>query len=306
LPNKPDKKQKENTLISDDQKERIKKEIQPFVAKGIDSWLHGVAKVDLFEAAETHLAPEHVIEKIEIIEKYLPGYLTKDKRILEVGIGFGAFSAYTRKSLSWDVYGLEPDTIALESATKLSKLIENKVFPIVRAEGEFIPYADNTFDFIYSSNVIEHVIDPGSVLKESLRVLKPGGYIFFTFPNYGSWWEGHYGILWLPNMSKWLAKIYVSLFGRDPRYIDTLQFMSVSFVKKLLENSDQIRVLTYGKDMWEARMKSLDFYGGGSSYKLKPILRLFKKIPLIYPTAIFIGGLLEWYYPIILVIQKNP
>jgi len=131
-------------LISENDKERIKREIRPLVAKGIDTWLQGVANDDSFSAAETHLSFEHVLEKVRTIEKYLPGYLTQGKRILELGIGFGAFAIYTRKSLSWNVFGCEPDLIALESAAQLSKVVENDVFPVVRAKGEFIPYAENS------------------------------------------------------------------------------------------------------------------------------------------------------------------
>jgi SAM-dependent methyltransferase len=294
-------------LISQAEKERIDREVRPLVARGIDAWLHGVARVDFFAAAETHLAPEHVVEKVDVIRRYLPGYLKEGSTILEVGIGFGAFAVYTRKSLAWHVFGCEPDALALDSAVRLSRIVGNAALPVAEALGEFIPYAADSFDLIYSSNVLEHVADPGAVLSESLRVLKPGGYLFFTFPNYGSWWEGHYGILWPPYMPKWIARRYVRLFGRDPAYIDTLQFMTVPLVEKLLKpHAAQIHVLSYGRDMWEARMQTLDFYGGGSSYKLKPILGFIKKIPLLYPLAILIGGWLKWHYPIILVLQKDP
>ena len=56
------------------------------------------------------------------------------------------------------------------------------------------PFPTSYFDVVYSSNVLEHVNEPPKVIGEIIRVLKPGGHAQIVVPNYGSWWEGHYGI----------------------------------------------------------------------------------------------------------------
>jgi SAM-dependent methyltransferase len=43
-------------------------------------------------------------------------------------------------------------------------------------------FDDNSFDTVFSSQVIEHVEDHAGMLKESFRVLKPGGYAIYTAP----------------------------------------------------------------------------------------------------------------------------
>lgn len=53
--------------------------------------------------------------------------------------------------------------------------------------GEPLPFADGHFDIVVSMDVIEHVPDPGPWLVEVMRVLRPGGLIFLTTPNYASW-----------------------------------------------------------------------------------------------------------------------
>lgn len=46
-------------------------------------------------------------------------------------------------------------------------------------------FEDNFFDFILSSDVLEHMPWPEKALKESHRILKPGGSHVFTVPFYG-------------------------------------------------------------------------------------------------------------------------
>ena len=53
-------------------------------------------------------------------------------------------------------------------------------------ENESIPYSDNTFDFIYSKSVIEHVRNADNFVSESYRVLKPGGIAVFMTPDWGT------------------------------------------------------------------------------------------------------------------------
>lgn len=49
-----------------------------------------------------------------------------------------------------------------------------------------LPYRDSSFHAVVSMDVVEHVPEPLPWLREALRVLKPGGLLFLTTPNYGS------------------------------------------------------------------------------------------------------------------------
>ena len=55
-----------------------------------------------------------------------------------------------------------------------------------------LPYPDNTFDAAILSEVLEHLDDDVSALKEIYRVLKPGGVVVITVPN------ANYPFLWDP------------------------------------------------------------------------------------------------------------
>ncbi|HEY1790727.1 MAG TPA: glycosyltransferase, partial [Verrucomicrobiae bacterium] len=51
------------------------------------------------------------------------------------------------------------------------------------APGDALPVADASQDFVLSSHVIEHFFDPIKAIKEWLRVVRPGGYIFIIAPH---------------------------------------------------------------------------------------------------------------------------
>jgi SAM-dependent methyltransferase len=52
----------------------------------------------------------------------------------------------------------------------------------VKAELSRIPFVTGGFDSVLSIQVLEHVADPGEVLRELRRVLKPGGSLMLTAP----------------------------------------------------------------------------------------------------------------------------
>lgn len=49
--------------------------------------------------------------------------------------------------------------------------------------GEQIPYDENTFNFLLSEHVLEHITNPIKILKEWIRVLKPNGVLFCFLPH---------------------------------------------------------------------------------------------------------------------------
>ena len=49
-------------------------------------------------------------------------------------------------------------------------------------DGRGIPLKDDTVDCAMATEVFEHCPDPEQVMRESLRVLKPGAFLFFTVP----------------------------------------------------------------------------------------------------------------------------
>lgn len=53
----------------------------------------------------------------------------------------------------------------------------------VVANGNELPFKDNEWDFVINSHVLEHFFDPIKAIKEWMRVIKPGGYVYMIVPH---------------------------------------------------------------------------------------------------------------------------
>jgi SAM-dependent methyltransferase len=92
----------------------------------------------------------------------------KEGRLLDLGCGSKPFR---RPGIDWVGFDVEgnPFADAVGSATSL-------------------PFADGSFDHVLSTQVLEHVDDPQRTLMECARVLRPGGTLILSAPQY---WELH-------------------------------------------------------------------------------------------------------------------
>lgn len=110
---------------------------------------------------------------------YLRKVISKNSCVLEVGFGEGYGIHHISQKAKMTV-GLELSEAYVENA---KKKYSNSSCTFMRYDGEKIPFEDNTFDYVISCMVIEHVLDIYTYLKEIYRVLKPGGYLYITTPN---------------------------------------------------------------------------------------------------------------------------
>jgi len=242
-------------------------------------------------------------ERIENIE-FLTGmdkYSVGGRRFLEIGCGFGSFVVTTRQ-MGFESFGLEPDQICYSTAMEILAINELPTDIIVKGVGESLPYDDNSFDYVVSFQVLEHTQDPAKVLKEAIRVLKPGGYLYFNIPNHNFIWEAHYGLIWPTFLPRSITKLYLKLRGRDPKFFDSIQLLNKRKLMEFIANSD-IEIIGFGETLWEKRMDSLNFSTYGHTKKLYSILNMLAKFKGI-SIAKMISIKLNMFYPLILVGRK--
>jgi 2-polyprenyl-6-hydroxyphenyl methylase/3-demethylubiquinone-9 3-methyltransferase len=100
-------------------------------------------------------------------------------RIVDIGCG-GGFLAEEFARLGCRVVGVDPSPVSIRTARHHATDADLEIEYVV-ASGEHLPLGDATFDVAYCCDVLEHVSDLDLVIKETARVLKPGGlYLFDT------------------------------------------------------------------------------------------------------------------------------
>lgn len=63
--------------------------------------------------------------------------------------------------------------------------------PHIVGDGGRIPKPDAAFDFVFASHVLEHMPDAIGVLKEWMRVIRPGGVLFLILPHADRTFDRH-------------------------------------------------------------------------------------------------------------------
>lgn len=139
------------------------------------------------EKTAERINPELIDSKEEYVLylKHLFAYSFVKKEIhegsfvLEVGCGNGYGTSLLAKN-GFNVVGLDIDEETIKEA---SKKYQTQNCNFVWYDGKKIPFEEETFDFIVSFQVIEHVQDDIGFISEIKRVLKTDGTFFLTTPN---------------------------------------------------------------------------------------------------------------------------
>jgi SAM-dependent methyltransferase len=101
---------------------------------------------------------------------------------LEVGSGTGTNLRLLHRMGFQRVFGVDRSPIAASYCRELA------LYPVPVADARGLPFADEKFDLVIATDVIEHVDDDRKALGEIARVLKPGGTALITVPAFPALW----------------------------------------------------------------------------------------------------------------------
>lgn len=149
--------------------------------------------------------------------------LGQERRFLDVGCATGAL-VEALGARGWQAEGLE---LCAPSAL-WGREHRGAVIHIGTLESAAFP--DGSFDVVHSSHVIEHVPDPAAFLRETHRILKPGGWCICATPNAASFQARLFGPTWRSAIA------------------DHVHLFSLSGLKRLMRNSglEPVRHKTWG------------------------------------------------------------
>jgi len=102
--------------------------------------------------------------------------------LLDLGCGNGEYtSLYMKASGAKEVTGVDIHESSLELARRRG------IRTVQHDLDEALPFEDNSFSVIITTQVIEHLFDCDHFASEIFRVLRPGGYAIFATENLACW-----------------------------------------------------------------------------------------------------------------------
>jgi len=111
-----------------------------------------------------------------LVDLFLDDDDLKGKRALDAGCGTGAGAA--RLGAKGAVVFAVDIGIELVRLTRSKSECSASVASLLT-----LPFQSNSFDVVFSSEVIEHTSDPLAATRELCRVLRPGGHLVLSTPN---------------------------------------------------------------------------------------------------------------------------
>ena len=174
----------------------------------------------------------------------------KPGRIVDIGCGLGFLLSGIPDG--WEKYGVELSAFAVERARTYGTIHHGDLASA--------HYPSGHFDVVVLHHVIEHVDDPAALLREALRVLKPGGKLLLGTPDFDGAMARRFG----ENYRLLQDPTHVSLFTNDSMHrflrdhglvidhVDYPFFETRHFTKENLQrlfNTEQMSPAFYGSFM---------------------------------------------------------
>ena len=169
---------------------------------------------------------QYHFEKLHHLLRLVEFDAHRGKEVLEVGCGAAVDLARFAKGGA-RVTGVDLASSAIELAwANFAQQGLHGEFRV--ADGEHLPFSDNTFDVVYAHGVVQYTANPKRLVEECRRVLKPGGSGIFQVYN---------RISWLNALSKLMK---VGLEHDDAPVL--LKFSAAEF-RRLLSGFEDVRIV---------------------------------------------------------------
>lgn len=289
----------------------IPAEVVEAARQSIGEFFKPIANADPEANIQDFLDTSKSFKRAAIIERYTP---LRGKKVLEVGSGFGTNLAMWIKHFDIDGYGVEPSSTGFDAGYlgSLKVLAANGIDPtrIIDSTGESLPFPDESFDLVYSANVLEHTDNPERTLRESVRLLRRGGVLHMEMPNFLSYFEGHYlifmpPIVWKPILP-WLVKW---IYRRDPAFARTLRTqinpLWCERTVREINKTYPLHLLSRGEELFLDRLSNaFHFEMNTVATRLGTVLRVMQTANKGNWIGRAIVGL-NGYYPIYLTLRKD-
>ncbi len=189
-------------------------------------------KPALYSAILGHLLARFMRNRYELVFQVLPA----GNSILDIGCG-DELTLMPLRNKYREVYGID---ISTPRIARMQKQFGNDpgIHLSVADVNEKLGFADASFDTIMTIAVLQHIFDPYHIVRESYRLLKPGGTLVVHVPN----------LAWLGNRLRLLmGRLPVTSSAKEGWDGGTLHYFTISSLKGLFEKEGfKVTKIAYG------------------------------------------------------------
>ncbi len=129
-----------------------------------------------------------------LVKRHLsPELHLADQQVLETGCGRGGFACWLaqQRPAARLICASDFSLSAVRKGSDYAKHLGLGNLSWCVSDIQRLPFSDGYFDTVISLETIEHVSCPRAAVGELVRVLKPGGTLFLSAPNYLNWLGGY-------------------------------------------------------------------------------------------------------------------
>ena len=131
-----------------------------------------------YKGFSSSIGDTHRWRTVEKCLKFMLPYVRSTDHVLDVGCGVGTITCdFGQYVPHGKVIGVEPTKEVLEEAVLLRDRQKKENVSFELASAYELPYKDNTFDIVFCHQVLVHLQDQVTALREMKRVVKPNGFI---------------------------------------------------------------------------------------------------------------------------------
>ena len=187
---------------------------------------------ELGDKFDEYISDYDVARRSELIFAELLGAVELGgQKVLEVGCGTGRFSQ--------QIADQKAQLMVLDIASRLVSEVAERLGCVgVAGDACNLPFDDETFDVVISSECIEHTPLPQQAVAEMCRVCRNGGVVCLTTPN--KLW---YPVLWL------CEKLRIRKFAGTENWVFPGQ------VKKIMRREGMSDIMVSGCHLWPFQLK---------------------------------------------------
>lgn len=152
---------------------------------------------------------------------YLLGHLQPGYRVLDVGCGPGTITLDLAERVApGQVLGVDASAAVIADAEKRRQDVGAANVTFTTGDVYRLDHADDSFDVVHAHQVLQHLSDPVTALREMRRVLRPGGVCAIRDGDYA-------GFVWaprLPELDRWMD-LYHQVTARNGAEADAGRYL---------------------------------------------------------------------------------